>query len=209
MIYIPKGLPRKCIAPFAYIQFLISSRGTNITTQEILYSMNYDNTQYNRRWLNKSISYMIDNGIIPGELVSQNSYQFKKEHMDLKPGQYYICEFKEIQRILNLEEDCNKIDLAGYYGTLISTISYKYKEGHCYLSVLSDMAEISIDTVSKYNKILENNKFIYMIHSTIKGKPNYYGLYDDYDSVVKAAHKAGLWIPKDVYKKFKEYKELN
>lgn len=209
MIYVPKGLPRKCVAPFAYIQYLISSRGTKITTQEILYSMNYDNTQYNRKWLNESINYMLDNKIISGKLIEQNSYQFDKKHMKLEPGKYYMCEFKEIRRILSLEEGCNKIDLVGYYGILVSTISYKYKEGHCFLSVLSNMAKVSKDTISKYNKILEDNRFIYMVHSTIKGKPNYYGLYDDYDYVVRAAYKAGLWLPKNVYNKFKEYNQLN
>lgn len=205
MIYIPKGLPLKYVAPYVYI---VANQYNKLTTQELLSGMKYENNQYNRRWLNKYITAMIDEKILSGELVGSNTYKFRKKHIDLKPGEYYICEFDDIQQILNIEDKCNRLDLAGYYGILCSTINNKSKVGHCYLSKLCELSELNKGTVVKYNKILEDNKLIYMIHSTTKGKPNYYGRVNDFDLVVKEAYKAGVFIPEDIFKTFIEYKQL-
>ena len=204
MIYIPRELPIKCIAPFSYILVLMRHRSKILTTQEILYSMNFKNTEYNRRWLNDCIKRI---GILKGiniNKIDQNKYEFKI--VKYKPGTFYQCDFKDIQRILKLENSCNKLTLAGYYAILSSTINNKTRVGNCYSSVLCKKTGLSKKTLCTYNKILEDHKIIFMIHSTIKGKPNYYGLAENYNYVIKEAQDAGLWLPR---KYWDPYMELN
>ena len=205
MIYIPKKLPRRCIAPYVYI---VAGKKNKLTIQELLQDMNYENTQYNRRCLNKYIMEIIDLGILSGKQSELNTYIFNKEGLKLKPGEYYICDFNNIKQVLNIKDKCNRIDLAGYYGILCSTINHKTKVGSCFISKLCDISGLNKSTVLKYNKILEDNKLIYMIHSTTKGKPNYYGMADDFDCVVKEAYKAGVFIPEDIFKVFINHKQL-
>lgn len=205
MIYIPKTLPPKYVAPYVYI---VANQYNKLTTQELLSNMKYENNQYNRRWLNQYIEDMINKKVLNGAVVKSNTYKFKKKHVDLKPGEYYLCEFDDIQQILNIEDKCNRLDLVGYYGVLCSTINNKSKVGYCFLSKLCELSGLNKSTVIKYNKILEDNKLIYMIHSTTKGKPNYYGKIDNFDCVVQEAYKAGVFIPEDIFKTFIEYKQL-
>ena len=208
MIYIPKKLPLKYVAPFSFIHYLMTYKGNKLTTQEILKSMNYENTQYNRRWLNKAITFMIDDGILDGTLSDLNTYQFNKKRKKFNSTTFYSCEFKDIKRILTIEDKCNRLDLAGYYGFLCSTINNKTKVGNSFLSTICEKADLNKATVLKYNRILEEHHLIYMIHSTTKGKPNYYGRADDFDSVVREAYKAGVFIPKNIFDAFIEYKQL-
>ena len=208
MLYIPKKLPCRYIVPFSYIQHMLAYKGNQLTTQEILYNMDYENNQYNRKWLNQAIISMIGMKVLNGSLLEQNKYEFKREKVDLKSKEYYSCEFSELKQIMQLKEKCNRIDLAGYYAILSSTINYKTKVGNSFISTLCDMTGLNKVTVVKYNKLLEDNKLIYMIHSSTKGKPNYYGKIDDFDRVVKAAYKAGLYIPKETFDLFIKYKQL-
>lgn len=166
--------------------------------------MNYENTEYNRRWLNNLIKEMDNKKALHIRQLKQNTYIFNNIEYD--PGTFYQCDFKDIQRILKLEDNCNKLKLAGYYAILSSTINNKTKVGNCYSSVLCKKTGLSKKTLCTYNKILEDHKIIFMIHSTIKGKPNYYGLAENYNYVIKEAQDAGLWLPR---KYWDPYMELN
>ena len=183
MLYIPKKLPLKCIAPFSFILVLMKYRDSVLTTQEILRSMKFKNTEYNRKWLNECIEDISATRSLDIKKISQNTYEFKI--IKYEPGTFYQCEFKDIERILNFEDGCNKLILAGYYATLISTIDSRTKVGKCYLSVLSKKIGISKKSIFTYNKILEDHEIIFMIHSKIKGKPNYYGLPENSDLITK------------------------
>lgn len=178
MIYIPYTLPLKCIAPFVYI---IKYKGT---VQQLLQRMGYENTQFNRRWFNNSIKEITDAKALNAALIKTNTYEFST--IQYNPGTYYSCDFKAIDLIMHLDEKCNKIDLAGYYAILMSTVNTKTKAGHNFISTLSGRTGLCKKTILRYNKILEDYKLIYMIHSTVKGQPNYYGAYNDSPNIIKA-----------------------
>ena len=177
MLYIPRNIPIKCVAPLAYICFLIKYKGSELTTQEILFRMNYENNEYNRRWLNTRISQLADTKAIHAEGVGLNRYKFKA--VKYAPGTFYQCDFKDIERIMRISDQCNNADLAGYYAVLCSTINKATRVGHFKINSLVTLSGVNRATILKYNRILEEHKIIYIVHSRKKGVANYYGLYED------------------------------
>ena len=199
MIYISKELPRKYIAPFAFIRHMVTYKGNKLTTQEILERMGWKNTQHKRKWMNDCIQDMLDKKLLKGYLIEQNRYFFHTKNVTYEPGTFYSCDFKDIEIIMRLNDKVNNVDLAGYYAALVSTINHNNGVGHASVSQLEQITGLSRRFIYKYNKILEDHELIYMVHSKNQGKPNYYGLYINRKKVLTVAVSNGMLLTRKEY----------
>jgi len=191
MIYVPKNLPKKYAAVFIYA-VSHAMYDECITTQELIAKMKLGNTQHNRDLVNHCIQYMFDHGLVTGNKLCNNRYKLFRTEVDLKSGKYYSVDYKDIDKIINIKDRCNKLDLIDYYICLVNTISYYTKVGFTSIATLSKRCGISAITICKYNKILENNEIIYTVSSRSYRISNRYGRYEDRYAVINEAKKARL-----------------
>ena len=98
---------------------------------------------------------------------------------------FTTIEEKEVRNLLNIDDN---IKLLRYFVMIIRTVNAKYRVGFTPIDDLAKLAGISSKSVSTYNKILEDNKLIYIYHhdmiystgnDTISSLPNHYGRYKD------------------------------
>ena len=90
----------------------------------------------------------------------------------------------EISNIFNISCNEDKIKIFRYFITIIGSIDYKTKVGSMPIDYLSKKSDISPKTAIAYNKLLEDNKIIYIKHGRgkytedgIKTEPNFYTRY--------------------------------
>ena len=170
MIYIPKDLPKKYSSIYIYtVSHIIYNN--RITTNELISKMKLNNTQHNRKLINDCIQYILDNGLLTGSKLCNNKYELYNIEIDLKSGKYYSVDYDDINKIINIKDKCNRLDLIDYYIYLVSTINYHTKVGFTSIKTLSKRCGISTVTICKYNKILKDNNIIHMVSS---GKSNRY-----------------------------------
>ena len=92
----------------------------------------------------------------------------------------------EISNIFNISCNEDKIKIFRYFITIIGSIDYKTKVGSMPIDYLSKKSDISMKTAITYNKLLEDNKIIYIKHGGgkytedgIKTESNSYVRYED------------------------------
>ena len=92
----------------------------------------------------------------------------------------------EISNIFNISCNEDKTKIFRYFITIIGSIDYKTKVGSMPIDYLSKKADISTKTAIAYNKLLEDNKIIYIKHGSgkytedgIKTESNSYVRYED------------------------------
>ena len=192
MIYIPKNLPKKYAAVLVYA-ITASKHDPIITTQELLLQMNMTNTQSHRKFINDTLQSLIRLDVISGTKLKSNKYELQMNEVDLKTNNYCAVDYYDINKIMNLDAKCNKLDLVDYYITLVSTINYKTHVGFTSIITLSKRCQMVIATISRYNRILKDNKIIFFVTSKKQGISNRYGLFRDKDEVIKAAKEVGIW----------------
>ena len=90
----------------------------------------------------------------------------------------------EISNIFNISCNEDKIKIFRYFITIIGSIDYKTKVGSMSIDYLAKKSDISPKTAIAYNKLLEDNKIIYIKHGRgkytengIKTEPNFYTRY--------------------------------
>ena len=92
----------------------------------------------------------------------------------------------EVANILNIECNEDKTKILKYFIIVVKSIDYKTKIGSTSIDCLSNAASISNKTAITYNKLLEDNKIIYIKHGGgkytedgIKTESNLYVRYED------------------------------
>jgi hypothetical protein len=191
MIYVPKDLPKKYATIFIYA-VSHAMYDECVTTQEIITKIKLNNTYHNRDLVNHCIQYMLDNELVTGSKLCTNKYELFRTEVDLKSGKYYSVDYDDIDKIINIKDKCNRLDLIDYYIYLISTVNYRTKVGFTSVNTLSKKCGITAMTICRYNKILENNELIYIVKSKCQGLSNRYGRYEDRYAVLFEAKKAKL-----------------
>ena len=89
----------------------------------------------------------------------------------------------EISDIFNIDCNENKTKILRYFITIIGSIDYKTKVGFMPIDYLSKKADISMQTAIAYNKLLEDNKIIYIKHG--RGKYTEDGIKTELNSYVR------------------------
>lgn len=117
-------------------------------------------------------------------------------YVDTENTLFTIVSWDHIEKILNLDiEDPKKVALVYYYTKLIMTTFQKV--GHCSISTLADKTGLSERTLNRYNKILYDNKIIY-IHDmrayrnnngNLVSFTNFYGMYEYSGKIIQEAKK--------------------
>ena len=182
MIYIPKNLPKKYSAVFIYV-VAEAIYNNVVTTKQLIMKMKLNDTQHTRKFINTCIGYMLDNEIVDGKKLSMNKYEIYRKEVNLKSGKYYSVEYSDISKIIDIPDQCNRLDLIDYYLVLSSTINYYSKIGFISIATLSERCGITEATICKYNKILVKNKIIYIRPSRKQGVSNRYCHYKDIDKL--------------------------
>lgn len=159
--------------------------------------------RYNRMtdYIKCGLNELIENNIIKEINKVQKHYILDCSNLwiDTNNSNYTIITFNEVIKIFEIE-NVNNFSLLRYYIYLIGTISNKitvyledgqYKNhviGNFTIEYLSQLTGISKRTIIDYNKILENNKLIYVYRqndfiineeNNIKQLPNVYGRFKD------------------------------
>lgn len=191
MIYVPKNLPKKYSAIFIYAVSL-SVYNKEVTTKQLIEKMRLNNTQHTRKLINDCIQYMIEGELVVGRRICQNRYELYRKEVDLTDGSYYSVEYDDIDKIINIEGKYNRLDLVDYYIVLSSTINHYTKVGYTSIEVLSERCGVTPATICKYNKVLKDNKIIFIMTSRVKGLSNRYGMYRDRHRIYEEARRAGI-----------------
>lgn len=132
-------------------------------------------------------------------------YDLRNIFTDLQS--FYILVFpKEISKILNIDKKVNKYKLLRFYLVILSTINSKKKFGFTSQELLCQKANISIDTLRKYNNILIESELLYIQKHTgeykrwvdqngvthVEGISNTYCRYEDRDTCIKDSKNASI-----------------
>lgn len=114
---------------------------------------------------------LIERGYI--QLIEKNKnkeyiYDISKI-IEKKDGAFIQININEMQKILNINSNVDVVELLRYYVACICTFdsnknhSYNYKFGDKSQKYLSMMTNINAATINKYNKILEDNRLLYIV----------------------------------------------
>ena len=97
-----------------------------------------------------------------------------------------VIEKYEIDDVFNIDCNEDKTKILRYFINIIKSIDYKTKVGFMPIDYLSKKSDISKQTAITYNKLLEDNKIIYIKHGGgkytedgIKTESNLYVRYED------------------------------
>lgn len=117
-------------------------------------------------------------------------------------GKYYTCiEFEEVQKIMSADFQINKrLSMLRYFIGLISTFNNSKKNeyygiGFCSIAYVSEITNINIRSINRYNKDIEDLGLIYIHHSDdmriVNGHPesitNCYSRPADKDKCIRKA----------------------
>ena len=119
-------------------------------------------------------------------------------HIDTRCEKYQLIDLEDIRKIWAIDEtDIKKMNLINYFCVLMSTLDYRTMVGnYTYNQIVEVLQWTSHRTICEYNKILEQNKVIYIYHTatiskidqnTIRALPNFYGRYDNKEFIERAA----------------------
>lgn len=182
MMYVPKNLPKKYSAIFIYV--VAEAMYNNvITTKHLIMKMKLNDTQHTRKLVNTCIEYILNNEVLNGKRLCMNKYEIYNKEVDLSSGNYYSVEYSDISKIIDITDQCNRLDLIDYYLVLNSTINYYSGIGFTSIATLSERCGITEATICKYNKLLVKNRIIYMKPSRKQGASNRYCHYKDIDKL--------------------------
>lgn len=196
------------IATFCSLQSLvvpIQSKSYCTNVNQLLYRIVNDIDCFkNRRkldYIKCGLNELIENKVINSIYEIKGNYILDCSNLwiDTNNSNYTIITFNEVIKIFEIE-NVNNFSLLRYFIFFIGTISNKitvylengeYKNhviGNFTIEYLSQLSGISKRTIIEYNKILEDNKLIYINRqndfiineeNNIKQLPNVYGRFKD------------------------------
>lgn len=213
LLFIPNNIMSNqfsnfAIATFCSLQSLvvpIKSKSYCTNANQLLYRIVNDIDCFkNRRkldYIKCGLNELIENKVINSIYEIKGNYILDCSNLwiDTNNSNYIIITFNEVIKIFEIE-NVNNFSLLRYYIYLIGTISNKitvyledgqYKNhviGNFTIEYLSQLTGISKRTIIEYNKILEDNKLIYINRqndfvidegNNIKQLPNVYGRFKD------------------------------
>lgn len=180
------------IAIYTYLSYsLFPSREEVFTSLAVLYK-NIDTDIYKETdkdtiaKVKKSLLKLSSLGLfeIEGELKNRNTI-FKISN--LKEGRFFASVYIEDYKKLLKIEGVNNNKLIRYYMTILSTINSNHRVGWTTTNNLSHITKLDINTIYKFNSILEQNGLLYIKRDKaylkddlfINRFPNVYGRYRD------------------------------
>lgn len=164
--------------------------------QVLTYSPNYESVTFNISQVvdqaygevnSHSINYKVKNAlkeiISNGYLdITQESSQWWRIFMTsyrVQDQGYVAVDADSVRKILDEEDLRNRPTIVRYYLLLLSTIHTKTKVGTYDQDWFCELLHVSKQTLSKYTKILEKLKLIYVYRSALTTVSNTYGRFDD------------------------------
>ena len=190
----------KDIGTYSAISYLSNSSCENVifNVKQIGYVLygKFNLGRYTLDSIKKSLSNLIEEELIivvdeySGEYVIENTF-----NIDGSVGKFTIITLDELRSIHGI--DTNNINMIfKYFICLISTINTDKKCGWYTIDGLSDLTNMSKDTIMDYNKLLEDNKLIYVHRANATYKVdnmprqvnNTYGRYADKKQIVASAN---------------------
>ena len=139
--------------------------------------------------------------------------------IDTRNEKYQLVDINDIKKIWSIKAtDSKKVSLIEYYCILLTTLDYETFVGSSSCEQISELAQgISARTIFKYNQILEENKILYIYHTSkhwknndsIKALPNFYGRYDNKEFIDKTANQYIHDLKNGKVKKKKQINQLN
>lgn len=135
----------------------------------------------NRELVKKAFNELINHNYIDCLEYASNKYELKEIKNDtckyfIKVSEQTCLKFRELH-------SNKKTDMFRYYCHILKSRNYKYDRKVCDLSVnfLSELINISKSTIIRYNRLLEENKIIYIKRPTYNDKDKSVDLIGDYD----------------------------
>lgn len=158
---------------------------TYISPDSVYYNFYGTNQKKIKPIIRQGVDYLIDNGIILGEKISDDYYQIAESSFDFK-GEYFISIPESyIDLILNSSHR-SKEDLINYLCFIIGSINKKTGIGHTSMSVIAEKLNKPRRTLSRYSSVLQELKIIYVEQPNAQGgnfNINRYSLYKDRDKI--------------------------
>lgn len=136
-----------------------------------------------------------------GNLIIDNNYDGSKDKTF-----FVVIGSDEIHKIMNLDSRLDKFSVLRYFMCMLSTVNYDAtyydvmgKEYYNFVGFMTNdyigslCSVTSYTTYDKYNRLLEDNKLIYIYRHSIlirgekgqlKNLPNHYGRYEDKESII-------------------------
>lgn len=143
---------------YLYLQEMIYKDETRIATSVLIENITKEKETKKgvRTNILNALNYLIDNGIIDGIRFSKYTYIIKKYSFAVDDGYgFTLLYFDEIEKIHNVK-------LLYYYKVLMSTINNKTKFSNMSLRYIADKSSLNINTVTKYNKELQDLGIIFI-----------------------------------------------
>lgn len=186
------------------------------------YIYGYENTDESKKdAVAKGLSELITKDVIKVKSKMRNSVVVCdiSNIMDLSKDKFYTSITKsEFTTIINLKEGSKRYDILKFFLQIIGTIDcskstkdkYRFSIGHLSQNSLSSILNISVPTLIKYNRILVNNKLLYIINrKTLKrsentgmlynAMSNVYGRYEDKELCEEYLKESGFEKKDNVY----------
>lgn len=122
--------------------------------------------------IHKGLNELIDKKIISVVCkLTDTEYIVNVSNINKASKLFVSVNTSDVRKIMNISTKINKFTLLRYYITLLSTFKVDKSEtsgkvGYMSQSYIKGLAGISIPTMNKYNKVLEDNKIIFIEKSS-------------------------------------------
>ena len=127
----------------------------------------------------KAIKELVNSDYVDGELSGNNIILINSTYFD-ETKSWTFVKPEWIQQVYSLGERSKSSALRYYCLLLASRWNYEGKYiGHWSIFKLADVLGKTPSTISRYNKLLEGGKAIFVFRTYDRETCNYYGLYDD------------------------------
>lgn len=146
--------------------------------------------------VNKGLGQLTDLGITTKR---HGFYVVNYPEIEVIDEKYVCVEENEVRAIMNYDGKANKRSLLQYFAYLKSTFNFKSKNSNYSITFLSDHCKISVLTIIKYHKILEDLGILKIFRfksfktpdGKIKNCPNVYCLPKDELEVIHLLQEDG------------------
>jgi len=147
---------------YLHLQEMTYKDETRISTNVLIENITKEKetTKKMRTNILNALNYLINNGIVDGIRFSKCTYIIRKCSFTIdKNSKFVIIYFDELEKI-------NNVNLLHYFIMILSTISNKLVDsvryGNMSIQFLSQINQISINTIIRYNQELQDLKLIYI-----------------------------------------------
>lgn len=135
----------------------------------------------------KALRHLVESGILCGaEQVGKQYYRVYKDSFKIPDGHHYFnVEPQDIRAIF--QQHSRPFAVLRYYLLTLSTIDPKTKYGYCSNETLASFFKNNTETITHYNKALEDMQLIYVYRGIYSS--NTYGRYEDKNIIIAAGNK--------------------